>query len=79
MRSLGAMCNDKWGLFRAHLNSVNSHSHEVIAGKEEVTWTYSNFSAPTILGNPDTIPTISHGRKLFLDVRAAPPFALPLC
>lgn len=40
---------------------------------------YSNFRAPTMLGKPDTTPTISHGRRLSRDVRAAPPLALPLC
>lgn len=40
---------------------------------------HSNFSAATALGKPATRATISHGRSLFLDVRAAPPIASPLC
>lgn len=40
---------------------------------------YSNFRAATMLGKPDTTPTISQGRSLFRAVRTAPPLALPLC
>lgn len=40
---------------------------------------YSNFRAATVPGNPDTMPTISHGLKECRDVRTAPPLASPLC
>lgn len=40
---------------------------------------YSNLSAATILGNPETKTIISQGRRLSRDVRAAPPLDSPLC
>lgn len=41
--------------------------------------THSNFRAAIMLGNPDTKPTISHGRRLLREVRLAPPGVSPLC
>ena len=41
--------------------------------------THSNFSAAVMLGNPETRATISHGRRLWREVRAAPPRTRPLC
>lgn len=42
-------------------------------------WTHSNFSAAVALGKPDTSATISQGRRLPREVRAAPPGMRPLC
>lgn len=50
-----------------------------IQDKIDIGAAYSNFSAATDPGNPDTRPTISHGLKVLRDVRAAPPLACPLC
>lgn len=46
-----------------------------------VDWdkTHSNFRAAIMLGKPETRAIISHGRRLALDVRTAPPLTWPLC
>jgi hypothetical protein len=41
--------------------------------------TYSNCKAAILLGNPVTRHVISHGLRLFLEVRTAPPVLSPLC
>lgn len=48
-------------------------------GRKEGRGPYSNFSAATMLGNPETRPIISQGRKVSRDVRTAPPLDSPLC
>ena len=41
--------------------------------------TYSNCNAAMLDGNPVTMHDISHGLRLFLAVRFAPPLVRPLC
>lgn len=41
--------------------------------------THSNCRAAILLGKPVTKHVISHGRRVSLDVRTAPPLASPLC
>lgn len=52
---------------------------DIDSSREQKEDIYSNFSAAVMLGNPETKPTISHGWSFARDVRAAPPFARPLC
>jgi hypothetical protein len=55
--------------FRSHTRDIRHVSGE----------THSNCRAAIGLGKPVTMHVISHGRILGLLVRAAPPFAMPLC